>query len=1045
MQEAEITGNLEHPGVVPVYSLGAHPDGRPFYAMRFVRGESLADAIERFHDPANFQGSAEKTLELHRLLGRFVDSCNALAYAHSRGVVHRDVKPSNILLGPFNETLVVDWGLAKPVGGIDVEAADGEGALVPSGSGSSDHTRPGSALGTPQYMSPEQARGDLEHIGPRSDVYSLGATLFAILTGRAPCEAPEAVQVLAQVQRGTFPNPRSLDRSIPGSLESICLKALALEPDDRYDTAIALAEDVDRWIADEPVVAYREPWTERFSRWARRHRTYALSGAAGLAIIAAAAITATFLIEGARRSEHAERIRAEELRADLVLDRANDLLNDGHVGPALLLLAAALEELSDLPTSIPFARAYRTDLANWADTLAPLRYNLPHPDVVRAVAFHPDGTWALTGGSNLRDGLPIGEARLWNTATGRIVGDPLRLPSPLTAVAFDADGRVFATAGLDGLVRTWNTGTRRPIGRPLDASGPVNALAFSPDGTLLVAGAQRGSLGIWDISDLANPHALVWNRDDDDDDGDDDIDDDDKTTANGPPIHCLDFHDDRLAVGNDAGDVRFWDWRQGKGLEDLTLHIGSPVLGLAYRPDGEAIATGSANGVLLLWDINLGNRLLPPIDQDAAIYAVAFSPDGQLLLTGGEDNNAHLWDPQTGERIDQIMEHQGSVVAVDFATKGNTILTGSMDNTARLWDVPDLSAERSWQIGPGPIRSVAFGPKAKNALVAGGDGTIRRLGPDGTASGKLEAGPTNRAALSPDGSRIVTGGPDGVARLWEVRSGLEIASTPKGNGPVSAVAFAPNGKLVLIGGEDGSAQLWDANLAKPVGRRLVHGWGITAVAFRPDGQSVLTAGGSLVRFWNAHDGADLGSRIQHPGAIYDAVFVPPDGHLILTGGENNVARFWDTVTGRPVGLPMLHRGSVLQVDVSGDGQLVLTGSGDETARLWDAGTGAAVSPPLAHAGRVTSVAIAPDGRSTLTGDDGGVVRLRPVAPPMAGTPQQITLWVETRAGIQLETRPDPSGIIHILTPDELDARRQLLKRLGDPTISPPSRTTVPSK
>src|SRR5262249_11176450 len=187
--EAEVTGRLEHPGVVPVYGLGTSDQGRPFYAMRFVRGQSLKEAIDRFYQADEHPGRdpAERTLALRQLLGRFIDVCQAIAYAHSRGVIHRDLKPANILLGPYGETLVVDWGLAKVVGRDDPPPQPAaELTLRPASHSGSSETVAGTAMGTPAYMSPEQAEGRLERIGPASDIYSLGATLYCLVTGRPP-------------------------------------------------------------------------------------------------------------------------------------------------------------------------------------------------------------------------------------------------------------------------------------------------------------------------------------------------------------------------------------------------------------------------------------------------------------------------------------------------------------------------------------------------------------------------------------------------------------------------------------------------------------------------------------------------------------------------------------------------------------------------------------------------------------------------------------------------------------------------------------------
>jgi eukaryotic-like serine/threonine-protein kinase len=284
--EAEITGGLEHPGIVPVYGLGHYAEGRPFYAMRFIRGDSLMSAIERFHSAeAPPAAPGQRTLALRDLLGRFVDVCHAIEYAHSRGVLHRDLKPGNIILGNYGETLVVDWGLAKPFDHVENVSDSLEAPLrPPSLSGSASQTLAGAVLGTPQYMSPEQAQGRLDQLGPASDVYSLGATLYCLLTGKPPFTDTDLTMVLFRVREGKFPPPRKVKPEVPPALEAICLKAMALRTADRYPTPRALAQDVERWLADEPVSAWREPWHVRARRWISRHRPLVAGTAAAVLV-----------------------------------------------------------------------------------------------------------------------------------------------------------------------------------------------------------------------------------------------------------------------------------------------------------------------------------------------------------------------------------------------------------------------------------------------------------------------------------------------------------------------------------------------------------------------------------------------------------------------------------------------------------------------------------------------------------------------------------------------------------------------------------------
>ncbi len=345
MLEAEITGGLEHPSIVPVYGLGSYSDGRPYYAMRFIEGDNLKEAIARFHADASLKNNpGRQSLELRKLLRRFTDVCNAIDYAHSRGVLHRDIKPGNIIVGKHGETLVVDWGLAKALGQSEPSNGAGERTLIPSSASGSAETLPGSALGTPAYMSPEQARGEIDRLGPWSDVYSLGATLYCLLAGRPPFADDDIGEILRKVQRNEIVPPRQAGAAIDGALEAVCLKAMAARPADRYASCRAFAEDIDRWAADEPVLAWSEPFSIRARCWMRHHRTAVVVAGAFL-VSAVVALSGGLLAVNRERSrtaserdraEHAlVQVRREKDRADQALvaetsarKRAREVLDD---------------------------------------------------------------------------------------------------------------------------------------------------------------------------------------------------------------------------------------------------------------------------------------------------------------------------------------------------------------------------------------------------------------------------------------------------------------------------------------------------------------------------------------------------------------------------------------------------------------------------------------------------------------------------------------------------------------------------------------------
>jgi serine/threonine-protein kinase len=336
-REAAITGRLEHPGVVPIYGLGSDASGRPFYAMRFIEGQTLADAIDAFHraeTPGRDQG--ERTLALRHLLTRFVAACQAVAFAHSRGIIHRDIKPANIMLGQFGETLVVDWGLAKgaaatgeqnletilPTNGQSSTAGQ-ETLVAPDAAARTDGSRDsateaGVILGTPAFMSPEQATGQWDAVGTASDIFSLGASLYQLLTGRPPYRGE---LTLEDAIHARYLWPRRHKADVPPELEAIVLKAMARRPGDRYPSAQALAADIEKWLGQEPVSVYREPWSKRVGRWMRRHRT--LVTAVGVALLVAIVVMAigSVWLDAARRNEAAAKKQAQALAVEVAQQR----------------------------------------------------------------------------------------------------------------------------------------------------------------------------------------------------------------------------------------------------------------------------------------------------------------------------------------------------------------------------------------------------------------------------------------------------------------------------------------------------------------------------------------------------------------------------------------------------------------------------------------------------------------------------------------------------------------------------------------------------
>jgi serine/threonine-protein kinase len=376
LEEARITGQLEHPGIVPIYELVRRSEGKPFYTMRFIRGRTFAEAIKSYHAKRTTQVAG--ALDLRELLGSFVSVCNAVSYAHSRGVLHRDLKGNNIILGDYGEAIVLDWGLAKVVGGRDVcPTPPGSAAIDSVASPHRQETVQGDVLGTPQYMSPEQAQGRWDLVDERTDVYALGAVLYEILTGQSAFSGVDKREVLERVIAGAVVPPRQRVATTPAALDAVCLKALARAPGDRYPSAGELARDVQRWLADEPVTAWPEPWVVRARRWAARHRTAVSTAAAAVLVAAVSLAVATSLLAAANAREQEAKHEAtlqrdaaiqQRDRADKNLVRARKAVEEycTHVAADPRLRRGDFHNLRKqlLETAVPFYLDFVQQAAN---------------------------------------------------------------------------------------------------------------------------------------------------------------------------------------------------------------------------------------------------------------------------------------------------------------------------------------------------------------------------------------------------------------------------------------------------------------------------------------------------------------------------------------------------------------------------------------------------------------------------------------------------------------------------------------------------------
>tara|TARA_R110002049_G_scaffold4601_4_gene31826 strand:+ start:47509 stop:51333 length:3825 start_codon:yes stop_codon:yes gene_type:complete len=368
LQEAEVTGRLEHPGVVPVYAMGSWDDGRQYYAMRFIEGETLKQKIASYHSARKNSDEVDSSqLQFRQLLGALVDVCNTMNYAHSRRILHRDLKPSNVMVGPYGETLIVDWGLAKQMDVPEDESVTAAFMRERGGGTGSTPTQVGGAVGTPQYMSPEQAGGRTDEVGRCTDIYLLGGILYQILTGQPPHSEESLIALLSKVSKGEFTPPRMIDADVAKPLDAICCKAMNAGVSKRYRSAAEMAADLERWMADEPVSVYQDEWTVRASRWGRRHRTLVVSGAVAAILVTVGTIVGSLvwntqrtrqfeiqrernLKEAELQNERQQRFAERAAAARIAESFADAEIRVDRFSSALSFLRSALDAIGDEPT-----------------------------------------------------------------------------------------------------------------------------------------------------------------------------------------------------------------------------------------------------------------------------------------------------------------------------------------------------------------------------------------------------------------------------------------------------------------------------------------------------------------------------------------------------------------------------------------------------------------------------------------------------------------------------------------------------------------------
>ncbi len=944
LQEARITGQLEHPSIVPVYELGHRTDGSLYYTMKLVRGRTLATAF-----------AEARTLDDRlSLLPHFVDMCQAIAYAHSRRVIHRDIKPSNVMVGEFGETVVLDWGLAKVVGKKDIHAdalATTFHALQVGDSDSAAKTQYGQALGTPMYMPPEQAKGQIEQVDERSDIYSLGAVLYELLTGQPPFKGKDIREILQHVIEDEPRPVTSLAPKAPPELAAIAMRALNKDPKHRYQTAKELAEEVQRFQAGALVQTYTYSAREYLTHFVRQHKPAFATAAAALAVIVALVAFGYWQIAGQRnhaRAAEANAIAARNAETE-ALNKSNamvaELERNSYVTGIRLALSRMEHGERDLARTALLEAPEGLRNWEWGYLFKSLDRSLltltgNGVDGVNSAAFSPDGSRIVTASTDKT-------AKVWNAESGKELLTLTGHGDTLLSASFGPDGRRIVTASGDKTAKVWDADTGKELLTITGHGGTVYDARFSPDGRRIVTASGDKTAKVWD-ADTGKELLTI--------------------TGHGGTVFSAAFSPDgsRIVTASTDKTAKVWNAESGKELLTLTGH-GNAVHGASFSPDGARIVTASEDMTAKVWDADTGKEILTLDRHGDVVSSASFSPDGWRIVTASGDKTAKVWDADTGKELLNLTGHGSRLTGASFSPDGRRVVSASHDGTAKVWDAEPPKRPATLAGHKDEVRSALFSPDGARIVTASEDMTAKVWDADTgkellTITG--HGGTVYDARFSPDGRRIVTASGDKTAKVWDADTGKELLTITGHGGTVISAAFSPDGRHILTASLDGSAKLWDVES----GEELVSFRGqrgqVQSASFSSNGRQIVTASSDgTAKIWNAESGQELftlSSQDEQFHGVNSAQF-SPDGRRIVTASSDHSAKVWDAESGKKIVTLLGHGGVVTDASFTPDGQRILTISRDGSTKLWDVESGKELMTIPAEAWSLYSAAFSPDG------------------------------------------------------------------------------------
>jgi WD40 repeat protein/serine/threonine protein kinase len=985
-QERQALALLDHPNIAHVFDGGTTEAGRPYFVMELVKGHKITEYCD------------DKKLSIEERLDLFRRVCEAVQHAHQKGIIHRDLKPSNILVQVFDDKpvpIIIDFGIAK--------------AISQSLTEKTLFTEQGKFIGTPEYMSPEQAEMTNQDIDTRSDIYSLGVLLYELLTGALPFDsdtlrAAAFDEVIRIIRDEDPPQPstrllslggkattvatnrrtdvKALSKRLHKELEWIPLKAMRKEPDRRYKTASELADDAMNYLNGDPLVAGPESRTYRLKKTIKRHRVVVSAVVAVLIVLAIGiAVSALFAVRAlkAERTERYMRITAEDARKKEASARAEAERAIDEKDSALKEKEAALAKVKEERD-----KAKRAEIsAEEAGTREIMARRVSEKRLYMARIGLAQQAWEngnIAEMLNLLDSLhPEKDQQdirdfVWYYLLRLSTANHTTLhnDSPVWSVSFSPSGETIATNGANGVIRLWDFESGHEKTTLRGHNGDVLSLAFSPDGKTLASGSN------------------------------------DKT-------------------------VRLWDITVGKEL--IRLPVTAGVSNVTFSQDGRMLAAGLTNGSAILWDVESSPQVLGMIrmgEFPKRSVVVAFSPDGKTLAIGGGEydqrSDVRLWDIETRQVCKTLQGHMDSIRSIAFSPNGQMLATASHDRTVRLWD---SVSGRQLHIGDNhtaPLWYVAFSPDGESLATASSDHTVRLWDAKSLQELQVFKGHTSLVislSFSPDGKTLASSSSDATVILWNIDTPREAGDRLNHESAVYSIAFSPNDDVLLAGCENGNVVLWNPATERQIGLLIGHAGPIWSVAISTDGRIATGSADGTVKLWDKN-GDLLFNLANHATEVYSVAFSPdgetlaaicrdmsltlwnlvdktdrvitnivnsirsysanpassiafsPDGRILATGHWSNpdsIVHLWDVTTGRDQPVSYGHYFQTWSVAFSPDGSMLASTNEYRTLNLWDLNKRKNSTTLEGHTGPVLTAIFSPDSKLVASGSEDKTVRL----------------------------------------------------------------------